>query len=152
MIRLQPSTSTNSRILNGSAIIVGGSIIMPIAISPEETTRSITRNGTKMTSPMMNALRSSESMNAGTTVKNGVVMEVDGAPTLMFTAPEGLGVGFTGAIGSACAMPGTATTSHTTARTANATSTRRGQWSCRNRTARGARPGTATAVTAASSA
>ena len=32
----------------------------------------------KMTSPMMNALRSSESMNAGTTVKNGVAEGVAG--------------------------------------------------------------------------
>ena len=33
MIRPQPSTSTKSRILNGSEIITGGSIIMPIDIS-----------------------------------------------------------------------------------------------------------------------
>ena len=47
-MRPQPSTRTNSRILNGSEIITGGSIIMPIDISAEATTRSITRNGMKI--------------------------------------------------------------------------------------------------------
>ncbi len=71
MMSPQPSTRTNSRILNGSEIITGGSIIMPIDISAAETTRSMTRNGMKMTNPMMNALRSSEMMNAGITVVIG---------------------------------------------------------------------------------
>ena len=41
----QPSTSTNSRILNGSEIRAGGSIIMPIDMSVDEITRSMIRNG-----------------------------------------------------------------------------------------------------------
>ncbi len=57
--------------MNGSEIITGGSIIMPIDMSAAETTRSMTRNGTKMTNPMMKALRSSEITNAGMTVVIG---------------------------------------------------------------------------------
>ena len=68
MMSPQPSTSTNRRILNGSEIMTGGSIIMPIDISAAETTMSITRNGMKMTNPMMNAARNSEIMNAGMSV------------------------------------------------------------------------------------
>ena len=41
----QPSTSTNSSSLNGSEIIAGGSIIMPIDIRVDATTRSMIRNG-----------------------------------------------------------------------------------------------------------
>ncbi len=65
MMRPQPSTRIKSRILKGSEIITGGSIIMPIDISAAATTRSITRNGIKMTNPMMKAARSSEIINAG---------------------------------------------------------------------------------------
>ena len=54
MTRPQPSTRMKSRILNGSEIITGGSIIMPIDISAADTTRSMTRNGMKITKPMMN--------------------------------------------------------------------------------------------------
>ena len=78
MIRPQPSTRTKSRILNGSEIITGGSIIMPMDISAAETTRSITRNGTKITKPMMNAARSSEIMNAGIRVCSGTSAGVAG--------------------------------------------------------------------------
>ena len=42
----QPSTSTNSSSLRGSEITTGGSMTMPSDISPEDTTRSTTRNGT----------------------------------------------------------------------------------------------------------
>ena len=76
MIRPQPSTRTNSRILNGREIITGGSIIMPIDISAAETTMSITRNGMKITKPMMNAARSSEIMNAGISVGSGTAAGV----------------------------------------------------------------------------
>ena len=65
MISAQPSTTTKSSSLNGSDTIVGGTIIMPIAISEALTSMSSTRNGMKTTSPMMNALLSSESTNAG---------------------------------------------------------------------------------------
>lgn len=41
----QPSTSTNSMILNGSEISDGDTIAMPIDISTLATTTSITRNG-----------------------------------------------------------------------------------------------------------
>lgn len=44
--RFHPSARINSRILNGMEIVVGGSIIIPIDISTEDTTISITINGT----------------------------------------------------------------------------------------------------------
>ena len=59
MISAHPSTTTNSSGLKGSDTIVGGTIIMPIAINEALTSMSSTRNGMKMTSPMMNALLSS---------------------------------------------------------------------------------------------
>ena len=46
--RYQPSTKTNNRILNGSEIMIGGSIIMPIDINTEATTISIAKNGMKI--------------------------------------------------------------------------------------------------------
>ena len=63
--RFQPSTRTNSRILNGSEMKTGGSMIMPMLISVELTTRSITRNGRKIRKPIWNAVLSSEMMKAG---------------------------------------------------------------------------------------
>ncbi len=45
MSRCQPSTMTKSRILNGSDIIVGGSIIMPMDMSVLATIISMTMNG-----------------------------------------------------------------------------------------------------------
>ena len=45
MIRAQPSASTNSRILKGMEIVVGGSIIIPILIKVDATTISITIKG-----------------------------------------------------------------------------------------------------------
>ena len=56
VISAQPSTTTKSSSLNGSDTIVGGTIIMPIAMSEALTSMSSTRNGMKTTSPMMNAL------------------------------------------------------------------------------------------------
>src|SRR3712207_6454816 len=64
----QPSTTTNSSSLNGSDTMVGGTIIMPIAMSAALTSMSSTRNGMNTTSPMMNALLSSESTNDGMSV------------------------------------------------------------------------------------
>ncbi len=58
--------------------MTGGSIIMPIDISAAATTRSITRNGTKITKPMMNAARSSEIMNAGMSVYIGTLAASSG--------------------------------------------------------------------------
>ena len=63
--RFQPSTRTNSRILNGSEMRTGGSIIMPIVISVAPTTRSIIRNGRKIRKPIWKAVLSSEMMKAG---------------------------------------------------------------------------------------
>ena len=59
----------------------GGSIIIPIAISVEETTMSITRKGMKSIKPIWNALVSSLSMNAGMTVKR-MASAIHGHPTL----------------------------------------------------------------------
>ena len=58
--RFQPSTRTNSRILNGSEMKIGGSIIMPMHISVDATTRSMIRNGRKIRNPIWNAVLSSE--------------------------------------------------------------------------------------------
>src|SRR3954470_11079087 len=65
VISAQPSTMTKSSSLKGSDTMVGGTIIMPIAMSEALTSMSSTRNGMKMTSPMMKALLSSESTKAG---------------------------------------------------------------------------------------
>ena len=63
--RFQPSTRMNSRILNGREMKTGGSIIMPIDINVDETTRSMIRNGRKIRKPIWKAVLSSEMMNAG---------------------------------------------------------------------------------------
>ncbi len=65
MTRSQPSTRTNSRILNGSEMNVGGSMIIPMLISVEETIRSMIRNGRKIRKPISKAIFSSETMKAG---------------------------------------------------------------------------------------
>ena len=77
MIMPHPSTRTKSRILKGSEIITGGSIIMPMDMSAAETTRSMMRKGMKMTKPMMNAARSSESMKDGMSVSMGTDAVLD---------------------------------------------------------------------------
>src|SRR3954447_14045487 len=64
-IRFQPSTRMNRRILNGSEMKTGGSIIIPIDINVDETTRSMIRNGRKIRKPIWKAVLSSEMMNAG---------------------------------------------------------------------------------------
>src|SRR5262249_39751026 len=58
--RRHPSTSTKKINLNGRLIVTGGIIIMPMAMSSDETTRSIIRNGTNSTKPISNALLSSD--------------------------------------------------------------------------------------------
>src|SRR5690606_41273184 len=68
MINAQPSTSTNSMILNGREMISGESIIIPMAISTLATTRSMIRNGMKIMKPIWNAVLSSEVTNAGTRI------------------------------------------------------------------------------------
>src|SRR3954452_16068796 len=63
-----PSTMTNSNNLNGNDTSTGGSMNMPIDISAELITRSMIKNGTKITKPIMNAVFNSESTNAGINV------------------------------------------------------------------------------------
>ena len=48
----QPSTITKNIILNGKAIIMGGSIIIPIDIRIEDVTISMIRNGKKIKKPI----------------------------------------------------------------------------------------------------
>src|SRR5205807_935807 len=76
--RSQPSTRTNSRILNGREMKTGGSIIMPIDIRVELTTRSMTRNGRKIRKPIWNAVFSSLMMKAGIRVQVGTSARVLG--------------------------------------------------------------------------
>ena len=80
--RFQPSTRTNSRILNGSEMKTGGSIIMPIAINVEETTRSMIRNGRKIRNPIWKAVLSSEMMKAGIRTWVGTSLRVSTSLTL----------------------------------------------------------------------
>src|SRR5690606_10120460 len=68
MRRAPPSTSTNSMILNGSEMISGDSIIIPMAMSTLATTRSITRKGMKIMKPIWKAVLSSEVTKAGTRI------------------------------------------------------------------------------------
>src|SRR6185436_7069090 len=78
VMRFQPSTRTKSRILNGSEMKTGGSITMPIDISVELTTRSMTRNGRKIKKPIWKAVLSSEMMNAGMRTQVGTSARVFG--------------------------------------------------------------------------
>ncbi len=59
--------------MKGSETSVGGSMNMPIDMSTDETTRSITRNGMKITKPIVNALCTWESTKEGTTTVIGSV-------------------------------------------------------------------------------
>src|SRR3954447_8827582 len=74
--RFQPPTRTNSRILNGREMNDGGSIIIPIDISVEETTRSMIRNGRKIRKPIWNDVLSSEIVNAGISTSVGTSLRV----------------------------------------------------------------------------
>ena len=58
-------------ILNGSEMIIGETIIMPIDISTLATTRSMIRNGMNSRKPIWNAVLSSEVTNAGSATRNG---------------------------------------------------------------------------------
>jgi hypothetical protein len=55
----------------GSDIVVGGNIIMPIAINTADTARSMIRKGSRSRKLISNARRSSDIMKAGTRVVNG---------------------------------------------------------------------------------
>ena len=55
MTRSHPSARTNNKILNGNEMVVGGSIIIPMDISTDDTTISITINGIYITNPIINA-------------------------------------------------------------------------------------------------
>src|SRR6202163_2351139 len=76
--RLQPSTRTKKMSLNGSDTTTGGSIIMPIDISADATTRSMIRNGRKSKKPISKARFSSEIMNAGTRIRSDISSGVAG--------------------------------------------------------------------------
>jgi predicted O-linked N-acetylglucosamine transferase (SPINDLY family) len=67
--RFQPSIRTKNRILNGSEIDVGGSIIMPIAMVMVATIRSMTRKGSTIRKPISKPRRISEIMKAGTRMR-----------------------------------------------------------------------------------
>ena len=69
---LQPSTKTNNNILNGKAINIGESIIIPKDIKTEATTISITKKGKKSKNPIWNAVFNSEVINAGNAILNGI--------------------------------------------------------------------------------
>jgi hypothetical protein len=58
--------------LNGSEMITGGSIIMPMDIRIEATAMSMIRNGTNSRKPISPARFSSESMNAGASVESAI--------------------------------------------------------------------------------
>ena len=59
-------------ILNGKEIVVGGSIIIPIDISTDATTISITINGIYIRNPIMNACLSSPIINDGIIIVIGI--------------------------------------------------------------------------------
>ena len=58
-------------------MISGDSIIMPIAISTLDTTRSMIRNGMKIMKPIWNAVFSSDVTKAGTRMVSGVARAAD---------------------------------------------------------------------------
>jgi flagellin len=68
-MRFQPSIRTKKSILMGSAMTVGGSIIMPIDMTTDATTTSITRNGSAIKKPISKPRRSSEIMKAGIRIR-----------------------------------------------------------------------------------
>ena len=57
---------------------VGGSMIMPMLISVEETIRSMIRNGRKIRKPIWKAVFSSETMKAGISTSVGTSARVCG--------------------------------------------------------------------------
>src|ERR1700753_3674660 len=67
----QPSTSTNSINLNGSEIVAGDTIIIPIDISTLATTMSMIRNGMKIVKPIWKPVFSSLVTNDGTSSDSG---------------------------------------------------------------------------------
>lgn len=66
-----PFTVTNNNNLNGSEIIAGGSIIIPMDINVLETTISISKNGIYNKNPALNPLLSSLVIKAGITTVIG---------------------------------------------------------------------------------
>ena len=64
--------------MNGSDTTTGGSIIMPIDISTEATTRSMIKNGRNSRKPISKARFSSEIMKAGTRIRSDISSGVAG--------------------------------------------------------------------------
>jgi hypothetical protein len=52
MIKCHPSTITNNMSLRGNEMTTGGSVIILIDVSTDETTMSSTRNGNAMRNPI----------------------------------------------------------------------------------------------------
>src|SRR5579863_1936364 len=71
MSSVQPSTTTNNMILNGSDTRTGDSIIMPMDINTLATTRSMTRKGMNTMKPIWNAVFSSLVMKVGINTDSG---------------------------------------------------------------------------------
>ncbi|CSI47826.1 Uncharacterised protein [Vibrio cholerae] len=64
-IRFQPSTNTNNINLNGKETIMGESIIIPMAMSTEATTKSMIKKGKNSIKPIWKAVFNSEVIKAG---------------------------------------------------------------------------------------
>jgi hypothetical protein len=78
IIRFQPSTITNSNILKGIDIIIGGSIIIPIDIKVLDTTISIIKKGIYRKKPISKAVLSSLIIKAGISADVGISFLVKG--------------------------------------------------------------------------
>src|ERR1700744_4374232 len=76
--RDQPSTSTEKIRLNCNDTTAGGSIIMPIDINTEATTRSMIRKGRNSRKPISKARFNSEIMKAGTRIRSDMSSGVAG--------------------------------------------------------------------------
>src|SRR5437867_3978332 len=81
--RVQPSTTTNNRILNGAEIMTGGNWIIPIDRLTEATTISITRKGRNSTAPIWNPALSSDSIYAGARIESARSFGEAGAGVLL---------------------------------------------------------------------
>src|SRR2546425_6446682 len=83
--RVQPSTTTNNRILNGAEIITGGNWTIPTDRLTEATTISMMRNGRKSTAPIWNPALSSERMYAGARIERARSFGAAGAGVLLIS-------------------------------------------------------------------
>ena len=70
--KFQPSTKTNNSNLNGSEIITGGSIIIPMDNKMLATTISMTRKGRKIKNPISKEVFNSLMAKAGINIFKGI--------------------------------------------------------------------------------